>query len=139
MGYGSDFVRNPKRDKRGLTKAQAIFADNVPLVGRPEAAAMAYPDATPESQKSLACENMAKPEVVLSIGKIADRIGLTRQSCAETIRKGLDARDGKTALRAAELGLKLHGELRDNTVAIPIPVTKEQYADLCRAFWTSKP
>lgn len=141
---------NPKRDKRGLTKPQQVFADNVLEVGKDQAAAMAYPDADEESHRKLASENLKHPEVLHSIGKLANEKGLTKISCVEAIKEGLSATrlfgkegiehaDHSARLKAAEMGLKLHGELREDRTILPIPVTKEQYQDLCRTFWTEKP
>lgn len=144
---------NPKRDKRGLTKPQQVFADNVLEVGKDQAAAMAYPDADEESHRKLASENLKHPEVLHSISKLADEKGLTRASCVETIKEGLSAvktrwnkegdeiedADNTARLKAAEMGLKLHGELREDRTILPIPVTKEQYKELVREFWNGEP
>ncbi len=152
MAYDEpDFVRNPKRDKRGLTEPQAVFADNVLEHGKEVAAEMAYPDADPESHRKLASENLKHPVVLSTISELADRKGLTKDSCVETIKDGLKAtklygkegiehEDHTARLRAAELGLKLHGQLKeDRGVILPVPVSKEQYMELCKTFWNTKP
>ncbi len=119
-----DYDRNPARDKNGLTKQEAIFAENVIEHGQAKAGEIAYPDATPRSQAVIASKNMKKPAVVNSISKIATKIGLTRTKCAEAVKNGLDATrlygkesvehpDHSARLKAAELGLKIHGELKD--------------------------
>lgn len=141
---------NPARDKRGLTEPQAVFADNVIPLGIQAASELAHPDASPESQRVMAYQDLSHPLVSSTISDIAESKGLTKQNCVEAIKNGLAATkpygkegiehdDHPSRLKAAELGLKLHGYLRDSAIAIPVPVTKEQYVDLCRAFWGSKP
>lgn len=147
------YDRNPSKDKRGLTRQEAVFADSVLEVGVKEAAAMAYPDATPESQRVIAAQKLDKPEVLSSISRIANQKGLTRDACVEAIKDGLTAvkkiwnkqgdeieyDDTPSRLKAAELGLKVHGELREDRTILPVPVTKDQYRELCREFWNNAP
>lgn len=117
---------NPHKDKRGLTPQQAIFVDNALVVGPKEAAAMAYPNASEKSQGEIAAQNMVNDEVVLSLGKEAEKLGLKKKNCIETIIDGLKATklygqgaiehpDFAARIKAAELGLKIHGELKDTT------------------------
>lgn len=144
------WVVNPKRDKRGLTKKQAIFADNVPLVGKDEAAIMAYPDLSPESQRVTACRNMNNPTILQAISDIADAKGLTKNACVEAIKdgltatrlygkKGIEHADSPARLRAAELGLKLHGELKNDASVPEVQMTKDVFIKLCETFWETKP
>lgn len=147
------YTVNPKRDKRGLTKPQQVFADNILEVGKEKAAEMAYPDASPESQRVIAHQNLEKIEVLSSISTLANKKGLTKDLCLEAIKNGLTSTkktwnkmgdeieydDNSSRLKAAELGLRVHGELRNDRTILPVPVTKEQYQDLCREFWGSKP
>ena len=140
MAYDKpEYARNPKLNKDGLTKKQAIFVENALEVGKDKAAEMAYPDATPRSQGLIADENLRNPTVLLSLGEKAERRGLSLNSGIDAIKKGLDEENPQAYLKAAELTLKIHGHLQDNKVAIPIPVSKEQYLELCRTFWTTKP
>lgn len=140
MGYGeSDFKRNSKTDKRGLKEQRAIFADNVLRVGKDEAAAMAYPDATPKSQGEMASRNMNDPVILHSISKLADLRGVKREDCLDAIKKGLSEDNPKAYLHAAELGLKIHKEIGDTKTVVAVPVSKEQFLELCGAFWKSKP
>lgn len=133
------YVRNPKRDKRGLTEPQAVFADNVLKVGKDEAGAMAYPDATLKSQGELASQNMNNPIILHSISKLADLHGVKREDCLDAIKKGLNNDNPKAYLHAAELGLKIHKEIGDTKTVVAVPVSKEQFLELCGAFWKSKP
>ena len=141
---------NPARDKDGLTAKQKEFADKTLEIGALEASKEVYPDSTPESQRVMAAQNMKHPAIVPYISRLADEKGLTKDACVEAIRDGLKAtklygkegiehEDGRARLRAAELGLKLHGELRDDKTILPVPVTKDQYQELCREFWGTKP
>ena len=150
MSEPNGYTRDPKKDKRGLTPQQSVFADNVPVVGKEVAAEIAYPDTTETSKKIIRNRNMRNPLVAKAISKIADEHGLTRSKCVETICDGLSATklagkdaieydDHASRLRAAELGLKLHGELREDRTILPIPVNKEQYIELCKTFWGTKP
>lgn len=140
---------NPKKDKRGLTKQEAVFADNVLEVGKEKAAAMAYPLAEPDSHRKIASEKLQKPEVLHSISRIANEKGLTKDACISTItdglaatklygKEGIEHADHAARLKAAELGLKVHGELRDSS-GPAVQVTKDVFVDLCKAYWATKP
>lgn len=117
---------NPKKDRRGLTKQEAVFADNVLDVGKEKAAEMAYPLAEPDSHRKIASEKLQKPEVLRSISRLANGKGLTRDACLTAINGGLTAtklygKDGiehadhAVRIKAAELGLKIHGELQNDS------------------------
>ena len=148
-----DYDVNPARDKRGLTKPQAIFADNILEVGKEKAAEMAYPDADPESHRKLASENLKHPQVLSNISKIADSKGLTKDACVEAIKDGLGAvkkafskegdeieyADTPSRLKAAELGLKVHGELKNTEQGSGVQMTKDVFVELCSVFWGTKP
>lgn len=140
MGYDEpDFTRNPHTDKRGLTEQKAIFADNVLRVGKDAAAAMAYPDATDKSQGEIASRNMSDPVILHSISKLADLRGVKREDCLDAIKKGLSEANPKAYLHAAELGLKIHKEIGDTKTVVAVPVSKEQFLELCGQFWATKP
>lgn len=134
-----DYDVNPARDKRGLTKPQAIFADNVLEVGKDKAAAMAYPLADSESHRKLASENLKNPVVLSNISKLADAKGLTKNACLSAIKRGLDAESPKAYLKAAELGLRLHGELKNAEQGPSVQMTKDVFVELCSVFWRTKP
>lgn len=119
-------------------------------LGPEKAAAKAYPLATPESQERIAREKMSNPEILLSLSKEAELIGLRKRDCIETIKEGLKATklygkesvehpDHSSRLHAAEMGIKIHGGLLNDRTILPIPVTKEQYNELCMTFWGTKP
>lgn len=152
MAYDEpDFVRNPKKDKNGLTPKQALFVEKAVEVGHVEAGRIAYPDASPKDAQVIASQNMQNPELVHNISVLANRKGLTQDACVETIKEsltatklygkeGIEHADAPARLRAAELGLKLHGQLKeDRGVILPVPVSKEQYMELCKTFWNTKP
>jgi len=146
------YTVNRKRGK--LTPKQKVFVEAVPVIGQTEAAKLAYPDATAREAVVIGSANMSKPLVSSSIAEVSNRIGLTKDKCVVTILDGLDADnetvdqfgrphaspDHRTRLKAAELGLRLHGELKsDHTTIMPVPVSKEAYIGLCQEFWKSKP
>lgn len=133
-----DYDVNPKRDKRGLTKPQQVFVENVLEIGPVEAAKKAYPTVTDKSAGEMASRNMRNPAIVSSISAMADARGVKREDCLDAIARGLKEDNPKAYLTAAKLGLEVHKELGGNTI-LPVPVTKEQYIELCRTFWTEKP
>lgn len=139
MAYPKESHYRSKRDERGLTKQQAIFADNVLEVGKEKAAEMAYPDADPDNARFLAAQNLKNPVVVSTIGKLADAKGLTKNACLEAIKKGLDDESPKAYLKAAELGLRIHGELKTTESNNQVPITKDLFVEMCSAFWGTKP
>lgn len=144
---------NPKRDRDGLTKPQQVFRDKVLEVGPVKAAEAAYPGAQPESQRVIAHQNMTNPVIVSSISRLADAKGLTKDACLEKIKDGLEASnvtvdmmgrkhettDHKTRLKAAELGLRVHGELKNGEPSGAVPITKDLFVELCSVFWGTKP
>lgn len=148
-----DYTLNPKKDKRGLTPQEAVFADNILEVGKEAAAALAYPLATPESQRVIAAQKMEKPEVLSSISRLANAKGLTKDACLGAITEGLSAvkktwnkqgdeieyDDTPSRLKAAELGLKVHGELKNTEASGTVPITKDLFIELCQTFWGTKP
>lgn len=129
---------NPKKDKRGLLKPQQVFADNVLAVGKEEAARMAYPNATPKSQGEIASRNLAHPEIILSISKTLELQGVKDETLCQAIKRGLEEDSPKAYLKAAELGFRLKGHLKDNNQAA-VQVTKDVFVDLCKAYWATKP
>lgn len=139
MAYPKESHYRSKRDERGLTKQQAVFADNVLEVGKEKAAELAYPDAAPESIKALASENLKHPIVISTISKLADKKGLTKDACLTAIKKGLDDESPKAYLKAAELGLRIHGELKNAELQNQVPITKDLFVEMCSAFWGTKP
>lgn len=134
-----DYIRNPKKDKRGLTPQEAVFADNVLEVGKEAAAAMAYPDATRESQGVMASRNLSKPDIVLSISKELDRQGVKDETLCQAIKRGLDEESPKAYLKAAEIGFKLKGHLKTEKEGGVVPITKDLFVELCSVFWGTKP
>lgn len=134
-----DYDVNPARDKRGLTKPQAIFADNVLEVGKEKAAEMAYPDASPSSQGEMASRNLSNPDIVRSISKELDAQGVKDETLCKAIKRGLDEDSPKAYLKAAELGFKLKGHLKDDKQSGAVPITKDLFVELCSVFWGTKP
>lgn len=124
---------NPKRDKRGLLPTQAVIVDNILDIGPRAAVELAYPD-SPNLNVSRA---ISVPAVAEAISKAATRRGLTLNSGLDAIKESLS--DPKDRLRAGELTVKIHGGLKDSGPVVAVPVSKEQFIDLCRTFWTTKP
>jgi len=120
---------NPKKDRDGLTAKQKDFVEAALEVGPTKAAEIAYPEASSDSHRKIASENLKNPNIVSNISKLADAKGLTKDACVEAIKDGLTAtklygkegiehEDSPARLRAAELGLKLHGELKESSTTI---------------------
>lgn len=150
MSEPNGYKRNPYRNKEGLTPQQAAFKEKALQVGPEQAAREAYPDATPKSQEEISRENLLKPVVINSISKEMQSMGLGRRVFLETIKDGLQAtklfgkeaiehEDHGSRLKAAEIGLKLHGELRNESSPGGVTMTKEAFVEMCKEFWGSKP
>lgn len=138
MTASKDFARNPRRDKDGLLPSQKKFADLYMATGDKKAAAKeVWPDAiTPE----LSANKTLKNEAVQSyMGKLLNTHGASREDCAENIGAKMKSRNEKASLEATRIALEIHGELKKDKTILPIPVNKEQYQELCREFWRTKP
>ncbi len=127
---GRYYTVNPKKDKDGLTPKQAKFVEAALEVGPKEAAKIAYPDASPDSQRVLGYKAMSNPAVLLSLSEKADSLGLHVEDGIAAVKRGLEAetmyygKDGEVyrnpntagQLKAAELTFKIHGELKESPV-----------------------
>ena len=129
---------NPKRDKDGLTAKQKEFADKALEVGPSQAAREIWPD---QVNPAANATKMAKVEAVSSyMSRMLDAKGATRDKCAENIAEKIKSRNDKSSLAATEMALEIHGEMnKSKGMVLTVPVTKDQYQELCREFWGSKP
>ena len=128
---------NPKRDKTGLTPKEKEFAEKAMTMPQGQAAREVFPEiAYPDSKAS---KLMKKEQVSSYMSSLLDEKGATRNKCAENIFKKIEGRNDKASLEATRMALEIHGELKKDKTILPVPVTKEQYQELCQEFWKSKP
>lgn len=129
---------NPARDKDGLTAKQKEFADKALEVGPSQAAREIWPD---QVNPAANATKMSKIEVVSSyMSRMLDEKGATRDKCAENIAEKIKSDNDKASLAATEMALEIHGEInKTKGMVLPVPVTKEQYQELCQAFWANAP
>lgn len=108
-----DSIPNIPRESRALTPKQAVFADQVLVVGPVAAARVAYPSVKDDRTAGIiAAQNMAKPTIIRSMSQKAEAGGLSIELCLRGIARALRSDNPMVSLRAAWLGLRLHGALR---------------------------
>lgn len=129
---------NPKRDKDGLTAHQKKAADTILELGKEAGAKEVWPDQV-RPDKS-ADKLLGLPAVSSYMSRVLDEKGATREVCAENIVEKIKGDSPKASLAATEMALEIHGELnKSKGMVLPVPVTKDQYQELCRTFWDNAP
>lgn len=156
MSYSVGFYRNGEgqnsRLPNGLTPKQDRFVKAYVRTGDIMAASEeAYPDAIrPEIVGHDAIRN---PKVISSIKAIANSEGLTESKAIRSVKDSLDAdnvvyddfgrehrtTDHRTRLKGAELALRIHGHLKNDTNVLNVNLDKNDYKALADQFWASKP
>ena len=107
---------NPKRDKDGLTAKQKEFADKAILVGPGQAARDLFPDSpNPEAN---ATKLKAHPAVSSYMSEVLTEKGGSREVCAKNIVDKIGCDDSAASLKATEMALKIHGELKESSTTI---------------------
>lgn len=112
---GQYYTVNPKRNKDGLTPKQQKFADKALEVGPTQAARELYPDAINPS--SIAAKKMT-PAVSSYMSEVLTEKGGSREVCAKNIVDKIGCDDSAASLKATEMALKIHGELKESSTTI---------------------
>lgn len=133
---GRYYTVNPKRGKDGLTNKERDFADRALEVGQSAAAKEVFPElAEPDSKAS---RLMKRPDVSSYMSEVLDAKGATRERCAENIAEKIGSDDSKASLKATEMALRVHGELKESAGTTINFLTPESF-DLFIAKLNDKP
>lgn len=136
MAKGYDI--NPSKDRDGLTAHQKNAADKILELGKEAGAREVWPDQVRPDKSADKLLNL--PAVSSYMSRKLDEKGATRDLCAQNIAEKIKGDNSKASLAATEMALEIHGEInKSKGMVLPIPVTKEQYPELCREFWERKP
>lgn len=112
---GRYYTVNPKRDKDGLTAKQKKFADKALQVGPTNAARELHPGAINPS--AIAAKKMT-PAVSSYMSEVLTEKGGSREACAKNIADKIGCDDNAASLKATEIALKIHGELKESSTTI---------------------